>query len=398
MNAARKEMKEVKYTPISRRADVVVAGGGIAGISAALAAARGKAKTLLIEKQCILGGLATAGLVCIYLPLCDGEGHQVSFGIAEELFHLSIRHGAQGRYPAAWLGRGTLEERTKMRFEVQFNPVYLALLAEELLLDHGVELLYDTSICGTHATDGRLEAVIIENKSGRSAIEAAAFVDATGDADLFKHIGAGTAEYSKKNHLAAWYYSFGTNGLKLNTLGFADVLPDSDRAGKEPLSTRCFSGLNAGETSEMLCDSHRAILSDILASRKQDVYYEPTAISTMPQLRMTRRLCGEYTLSDSENGVHFSDSIGMIGDWRKRGKVYEIPFRTLYTRSVKNLTGAGRCISVDDGMWDITRVIPACAVTGQAAGTAAALTDDVTTLDINRLQQCLHEQKQKLHI
>ena len=72
MNAARKEMKEVKYTPISRRADVVVAGGGIAGISAALAAARGKAKTLLIEKQCILGGLATAGLVCIYLPLCDG--------------------------------------------------------------------------------------------------------------------------------------------------------------------------------------------------------------------------------------------------------------------------------------------------------------------------------------
>lgn len=391
-------MKEVKYTPISRRADVVVAGGGIAGISAALAAARSGAKVLLIEKQCILGGLATSGLVCIYLPLCDGAGHQVSWGIAEELLHLSIRHGAQGRYPAPWLGHGTVEERTKVRFEVQFNPVYLALLTEELLLAHNVELLYDTSICGVHATAGRLEAVIVENKSGRSAVEAASFVDATGDADLFWYAGAGTAEYSKKNTLAAWYYSFGTNGLKLNTLGFADVVPDSERIGRKPLSARRFSGLDATENSEMICASHRAILSDILTSREQDVYYEPTTISTMPQLRMTRRLCGEYTLSDSENGVHFPTSIGMIGDWRKRGKVYEIPFQTLFTRSLKNLIGAGRCISVDDGMWDITRVIPACAVTGQAAGTAAALTDDVTTLDINRLQECLCEQKQKIHI
>jgi hypothetical protein len=79
----------------------------------------------------------------------------------------------------------------------------------------------------------------------------------------------------------------------------------------------------------------------------------------------------------------------MISDWRKRGPVYEIPFSTLYSKGIKNLIVAGRCISVTDSMWDISRVIPACAVTGQAAGTAAALTDDVTELDIRELQETL---------
>ena len=69
--------------PVTAECGVLVAGGGIAGISAALAAARTGAKVILVEKGCFLGGLATAGLVTIYLPLCDGMGHQVSFGIAE---------------------------------------------------------------------------------------------------------------------------------------------------------------------------------------------------------------------------------------------------------------------------------------------------------------------------
>ena len=86
-------IKEELQIPLWSVSDVVVAGGGIAGISAALAAARNGAKVLLIEKQCILGGLATAGLVTIYLPLCDGRGNQMSYGIAEELFHLSISQG-----------------------------------------------------------------------------------------------------------------------------------------------------------------------------------------------------------------------------------------------------------------------------------------------------------------
>ena len=76
----------------ANRYDIAVCGGGFAGISAALAAARQGKRTLLLEKQFLLGGLGTAGLITIYLPLCDGFGHQVSFGIAEELLRLSIKH------------------------------------------------------------------------------------------------------------------------------------------------------------------------------------------------------------------------------------------------------------------------------------------------------------------
>ena len=78
-----------RQLPVSGRYDVIVVGGGIAGIAAALAAARTGAKTLLLEKMYLPGGLATSGLVTVYLPLCDGKGTQVSFGLAEELLRLS---------------------------------------------------------------------------------------------------------------------------------------------------------------------------------------------------------------------------------------------------------------------------------------------------------------------
>ena len=101
--------------------DIAVCGGGIAGISAALAAAREGKKVILFEKEYMLGGLGTAGLVTIYLPLCDGMGHQVSFGIAEELLRLSIKYGAEAKYPENWLdGIGTKTENDK-RFQVRYN-------------------------------------------------------------------------------------------------------------------------------------------------------------------------------------------------------------------------------------------------------------------------------------
>lgn len=102
--------------------DVAVCGGGFAGISAALAAAREGKKVVLFEKQYLLGGLGTAGLITIYLPLCDGCGRQVSFGIAEELLKLSITYGAEADYPENWLdGKGTRTEKDK-RYMVQYNP------------------------------------------------------------------------------------------------------------------------------------------------------------------------------------------------------------------------------------------------------------------------------------
>ena len=110
--------------------DVLVCGGGFGGISAALAAARLGKRVTLLEKQYVLGGLGTAGLITYYLPLCDGLGHQVSFGLAEELLRLSISMGAEDEYPANWLeGIGTRTEKDH-RFRVRYNPWLFAMLAE----------------------------------------------------------------------------------------------------------------------------------------------------------------------------------------------------------------------------------------------------------------------------
>lgn len=372
--------------PVTAECGVLVAGGGIAGISAALAAARTGAKVILVEKGCFLGGLATAGLVTIYLPLCDGMGHQVSFGIAEELLRLSIKYGAEDRNCPAWLEDGTLEEKKQKRFEVQFNPHLFALCAEELLRQENVTILYDTVLCGAHVANSRITAVTIENKSGRQMISCQSAVDATGDADLCAMSGEATVVFQTKNVLANWYYFLSRGKLNLKMLGFAEV-PGNIK--QEFLIERRFGGLDGFERSEMLQLGHRHMLEDILRHKESDPSYVPVTMPNTPQLRMTRRIDGCYTLDDTQNGEHFTDSIGIISDWRKPGPVYEIPFRCLYGKKIKNLITAGRCISVTDAMWDISRVIPACAVTGQAAGTAAAMSNDFSVLDISALRKNL---------
>ena len=386
-------------TPIIKKCDVLVCGGGFAGISAAIAAARQNKKVVLLEKSFMLGGLATSGLVTYYLPLCDGLGKQVSFGIAEELFHLSIKMGAEDRYPENWLDNiGTKTEKDN-RFEVQFNPQLFAILTEQLLLNEGVEILYGSYAVATDVIDNKINAVIIENKSGRQAIKSNTVVDATGDCDIAHFAGADCETFKQGIILAGWYYLIGKNGYKLNPLGFCDIPEDQKTADykENHLIERRFSGLDGVELSEMMQLSHASTLNDIMKKRENDDSIFPVTIATTPQIRMTRKIVGEYTLHDTEMHKYFEDSIGMVSDWRKRGPVYEVPFRTLYSSKIKNLIVAGRCTSVTDSMWDIMRVIPCCAVTGEAAGIAATLTDDFSSLQIEKLQTILKNKGIFLH-
>jgi len=225
-------------------------------------------------------------------------------------------------------------------------------------------------------------------------------VDATGDCDIACFANAPTENFKQGNVLAAWYYSHGEQGYKLNKLGFADIPDDqkTDSNAPELLVPKRFGGLDGAELSEMMQLSHASTLNRIKETRAGDASHIPVTIATTPQIRMTRRIVGEYTLHDKEMHRHFPDSIGMVPDWRKRGPVYEVPFSTLYSGAVKNLITAGRCTSVTDSMWDIMRVIPCCAVTGQAAGMAAAMTDDFTALDVGVLQNELKKQGVKLHL
>ena len=87
----------------------------------------------------------------------------------------------------------------------------------------------------------------------------------------------------------------------------------------------------------------------------------------------------------------------MVSNWKQRGPIYEVPFRTIYSRTVRNLFVAGRCTSVNQTLWDVMRVIPCCAVTGQAAGTAAALLIDKGGMDIRALQETLRAAGVKIH-
>jgi hypothetical protein len=257
-----------------------------------------------------------------------------------------------------------------------------------------------------------ITSVIVENKSGRSAVEAESVVDCTGDADLCRLAGAPTALHAGGNGLASWYYYFSGGKVSLKMFGLADAVPDrapkkEERREKDRLpaarvesldkSVR-FTGVDGEELSRAVITAHARMLDDITARRREEASYVPVTVSTIPLVRMSRRLAGAYTLDESDSKKHMADSIGMTGDWRKRGPAYELPFGTLYCREVKNLLAAGRDISVTDAMWDITRVIPPCAVTGEAAGTAAALGSDFPRLDVPALQKRLSAQGVRLHL
>jgi len=377
--------------------EVVVCGGGIAGVAAALAAARLGRRTALLEKTVYPGGLATTGLICIYLPLCDGNGTQVTFGLAEELLLASLKYGP-GEVPA-WRTRPNAEEPP--RYQVKFSPTALMLAMDELLTAAGVEIWYDTLICATQVTGGRLEAVEVENKSGRGAIGARCFVDATGDADLAHRSGLVCPE--EDNFLAYWAleYRRGDTGAFGPGTDHLHLLAESGLS--DP--TRGFTGIDGAKVSRFALlgrEKYRRRLVEAYASGKQTRQgFFPLFLPAMAQFRKTRCIPGEYTLGPGEEWRTFPDTIGMAADWRTTGLVWEIPYRSLLPRGLSRLLAAGRCTAACGDAWEITRVIPTAALTGEAAGTAAALSVArgcaPAELPLACLQEQLRRQGNQLH-
>lgn len=386
-----------RVIPVSHECDVLVCGGGIAGIAAALAAARKGKRVLLLEREYTLGGLATLGLVTIYLPLCDGMGNQIIYGIGEELLKLSIKDGFEEHleeHPTGWLDTGDMEHKKEFRYQVQYNPMVFAANAEQLLINEGVKLLYGTVATATTVEDGKITSVFVENKSGRSAIKCNTCIDCTGDADICHLAGEDCALYSYGNVLSGWYYrATQRQGVRLTQLSepyFELLNPNTDK------ELHRFSGIDADELTDLMVSSRKKTMDDIFKRRKIDEDIAPTIFTTIPQLRMTRRVCGADIARENDR-EYCKTSIGVISNWMERGPVYEIPFGALYGKKIRNLITAGRNISATDIMWNITRVIPVCALTGQAAGTAAAMFDDFANADVCLLQKMLYDDGVRLH-
>ena len=380
--------------------DIAVLGGGVAGIAAALAGARQNKRVVLIEKQCILGGLATSGLITIYLPLCDGKGHQASFGIAEELLRLSIELGCQRKYPGPWLEGGSLEQKAETRFEAQFNPYYFALLLEKTLIENHITILYDANLSGVKVNNGKAEAVLIDTLEGKTEIRAKAFVDATGDAKLCYLANEKTRKFEHGNTLAGWYYYVKDGKLMLKKHGTVEAKSSikMERSVEKQLRTERYIGGVYDAENKFLLDSHAETLNDILREKEKDESFEVVSMPMMPEIRMSRCVEGKGKFILDDGCPQSTDSIGVIADWRRRGYIYEVPFSSLRTEGLKNVFVAGRCINVDDEMWDVTRAIPACAVTGEASGIAAAIYSEEEAVEIQNLQKRLRDKGQCLFI
>lgn len=378
-------IERAKRVPIAGTYDVVVVGGGIAGVAAALAAARNGASVSLLEKAGALGGLATLGNVAVYLPLCDGMGHKVIGGLGEELLKLSAGDGVS-EFPACWKRGGDKQERLRTRYEYVFNPASFLISLEGLVLAGGVNLRYDTRFCDVAKKARGIEAVLIEDKTGRRALRCRTVVDASGDADVCARGGEETVSVRTAG-VAGWFYYYEGTGVLLNCLSLD---PDG----------RTYAGEKAEDVTRYLVDTRQATLGRIRALKRRHPGrpVHPVVLPTLPGFRMTRRLKGRYVLTEADEKRCFDDAIGMTGDWRKRRPIYSIPFRCLIGRKLDNLIAAGRCISSTRGAWDVTRAIPACAVTGEAAGTAAALACRRTggsfgALCVEDLQARLRKQK-----
>jgi hypothetical protein len=181
---------------------------------------------------------------------------------------------------------------------------------------------------------------------------------------------------------------------------------DNDGRGAPPGSGK-LRGTDAEQVTQFVLESRRLLREHVRARQAQGGGDDrhtvfPVTLPTMAQFRTTRRIVGQATLSGGQYGTHVPTSVGLIADWRKAGHVWEIPYGALIPRTITGLIVAGRCISSASDAWEVTRVIPGAALTGQVAGLAAGLAaqQDITpeALSVQAVQEQLRHKGIPVHI
>ena len=360
-------------TIVKQPHDVIVVGGGIGGVCAAVAASRMGARALLIEKSINLGGLATRGLISWYEPLCDGMGKKMVGGLGEELIRLAVSVGLED-LPHKWGGVG--RENDRKRYASHFSPTFFSLALDRWVLDAGVELVLDSHATYPVMEGNTCRGILVEDAAGRSYYPAKMIIDATGDATVAHR--AGVPCELGENFLSYWVHEFDHASAKkyaadgdLARFRRWRCTGSAANGNGHPEGLKTFHGDSAEEITDFVLRGKEMMWRKYEGSdpRERDIMTLPE----MPQFRTIRHIVGKTTFYGTEDGVLCDEPIGAIGDFRRSGTHYTIPYGTLYNADYPNILTAGRIISATGEGWEITRVIPGCALTGEAAGVAAAL-------------------------
>lgn len=402
-----------RETPVLKRSDVLVVGGGSAGVAAAVAAARAGADVTLVERYGSLGGLATGGLIALLLTMDDGQGRQVIGGLCQETVERVER--ARGCFypPREHWGLddpGLVEEYFRwglvwggsrashcVRYSVAYDPEVMRQALNELVTEAGVDLIFHMWGADALVQADRLQGVAFQSKAGRCAILADVVIDATGDGDIFA--SAGCAFELEPVHPWLW---FRLGGIELTdeTLGRGSGFFRTPNTGQVLFpwgsAARIDRKIDATDPRDLTyaeLECRRMVMEEV-ARVREEVPGAAAAhicnIATQLGITESRRVVGRHVLVRDEMGRDFADAIAITGHWTKYGAVYALPYRCLLTREYGNLLAAGRNISVDHRVHHATKEIPCCMAVGEAAGLAARLSldkaGDVSAVDTSRLR------------
>ena len=438
--------------PVIPNVDVLVCGGGPAGIGAAVAAARQGARTMLIEQQGCLGGVATNALVGVWLGSYSRDGaYPVVGGIFTEIVNRLVENGSA--IPASedvtggsrHVGYASWHGRT-VPFE--FEPCKQ--VCEQLALEAGVHLRYFTHMAYPQVKKGQITGTFLYSKNGMKFVRANIVVDATGDADVAFRAGCPTVKGRLKDGLMSPAtlifvvedvdsHAFEHYCRETGDVRFRKVIRELKQKGKWPfpfeiliccelprrgrfvintLRQTGIDGTNTDDLTRGMIEGRQQVLELMEILRQVIPGFTNARIvqtGSILGIRDTRRIVGEYEVSveDITQGRHYQDTIALSGyQWdmadptrpsyqsMKGVKVAlpyaEIPYRSLLPQRISNLIVAGRCMSA---AWDALgplRIMPACFAMGQAAGNAAvlALTEgkNLRCVDIKLLRENLLKQ------
>lgn len=386
-------------TVFDKHYDVAVVGAGVAGVAAAVAAARRGRKVAVIEKQTLIGGLATSGLIFVYLPLCDGFGTQVIGGLSEEMLRKCCEFGPFDLH-RRWGGESRRAHRRGGRFEVEFSPAGFTLTLDEMLAEAGVDLWLDSRVCDVELDGGRVVALAVENTSGRGRVTADCFVDASGEAVLVRRAG-GRVSY-EVNHHTMWAMEYAPDASQYHIAGALHVKPFNFGEPDFAPGEAC-DGKRVTDFTRLAWKHLREFYRESVADgRRSSAEHFPVHLPAMPQFRKIAAIAGREVIGTAGNQKRVADSVGLTGDWRLAGPVWETPFGALVPEAVDGVFAAGRCINAVGDAWEVYRVIPTAAMTGEAAGIAAAIASErgcaASEVTADEVRGALRELGVKLHM